>query len=54
MLSKNLYFYSYLYDFEIMKTNNQNFIKKYSIKIKEHFLSIINKIYPKEEAIFLG
>jgi hypothetical protein len=54
MLSKNIYFKSNIYDFKIIDNIELYKIEKYIIKIRNKFLNSIYKIYPKEEAIFLG
>ncbi len=53
MLSKKLYFKSYIYYLDIIENKKINIIKNLSLKIKNSFLNTINKIYPSNEAIFL-
>lgn len=53
MLSKNIYFNSIIYDFEIVEKKEINFIESKIIKLRIVLLDAIYKIYPKEEAIFL-
>jgi len=53
MLSKNIYFSSNIYSYELLEKWNINFIEKNIIELRKLFLSTIYKIYPKEEAIFL-
>lgn len=52
LLSKNVYFKSYIYNFKIIKKIDNFFVSvdKYRTKI----LNIIKKIYPEEEGIFLS
>jgi len=54
MLSKNIFFKSYLSSFETESITNPNLVEKYIWKIRKKVLYIIEKIYPKEEWIFLG
>jgi hypothetical protein len=53
MLSKNVFFNSNIYSFEIIDKVKVNSIEKYIIKLRSKFLKSIYDIYPKEEAIFL-
>lgn len=53
MLSKNSYFKSNVYNFEIIDNVELYKIEKYIIKLRQKFLDSIYEIYPKEEAIFL-
>jgi len=53
MLSKNMYFKSNIYDFEVIDHIELDKIEQYTIKIRKYFLDTIYEIYPKEEAIFL-
>ena len=53
MLSKNIYFSSNIYSFEITEKKKINLIEKSIIKLRTKFLESIYSIYPKEEAIFL-
>jgi len=53
MLSKNIYFKSYLYNYEYIWNIEINKIEKYIIKFRKKVLKSIYEIYPKEEAIFL-
>ncbi len=52
LLSKNIYFKSYLYNFKIIKKIDNFFVSVDKFRTK--LLIIINKIYPKEEGIFLS
>jgi len=53
MLSKNIYFSSNIYEYQIIWQDNINFIETSIIKFRKKILESIYKIYPKEEAIFL-
>ncbi len=53
MLSKNIYFSTVLYNYELIKQKELNFLESNIIKIRKTFLDAIYEIYPKEEAIFL-
>ncbi len=53
MLSKNIYFSSNIYEYQIIWQDNINFIETSIIKFRKKVLQSIYKIYPKEEAIFL-
>jgi hypothetical protein len=53
MLSKNIFIKSYINNFEKIETKKLNIINNNIIKIRSFFINTINKIYPKEEAIFL-
>jgi len=53
MLSKNLFFSTNIYSYEIIDNFKINNIELNIIKLRKHFLKSINEIYPKEEAIFL-
>lgn len=53
MNSKNIYASMNIYSFENIWHSPQNKIKIYAKNIRETFLEIIYKIYPKNEAIFL-
>jgi hypothetical protein len=53
MLSKNIYFGSNIYSFEIVDQIKINSIEQSIINIRTKFLNSIYEIYPKEEAIFL-
>lgn len=52
MLSKNIYFSSYLNDYEVI-WNNISKYKKIILNLRKSLLNNIIKIYPKEESIFL-
>ncbi len=52
LLSKNIYFKSYLYNFKIVKRKNNFFVSVDKFRTK--ILNIINKIYPEDESIFLS
>jgi len=54
MNSKNIYASMNIFSFENIWHSNQNKIKIYAKNIREKFLDIIYKLYPKNEAIFLG
>jgi len=53
MLSKNIYFKSNIYVFEIIGKSKINIVISSIASIRKKFLEVIYKIYPKEEAIFL-
>ena len=53
MLSKNIFFKAYLNIFSTKLIKKRNFIEKYIWKIRKKSLETIEKIYPKEEWIFL-
>ncbi len=53
MLTKNLYFKSYIYSFENIKNKKLNIVEKNISKIRNFFINTIREIYPNEEAIFL-
>jgi len=53
MLSKNIYFRSYIYSYESIWNTNITKIESYIIKFRKKVLKSIYEIYPKEEAIFL-
>lgn len=53
LVSKNIYFKSYINHFDIIEKKEINSYYKSLYKIRANFLNIINKIYTKEEAIFL-
>ncbi len=53
MLTKNLYFKSYVYLFNNIENIKPNFVYKYILKIRNFFINTIKEIYPNEEAIFL-
>lgn len=52
LLSKNIYFKSYLYNFKIINRDDNFLISLSNLRLK--ILDIINKIYPNDEAIFLS
>ena len=53
LLSKNIYFKSYINSFEIIEKIENNFYSKSLEKIRKYFLDTINEIYTSEEGIFL-
>lgn len=53
MLSKNLFFTTNIYSYEIIWKNEINVIEKSIINIRQKMLDSIYEMYPKEEAIFL-
>jgi len=53
LLSKNIYFKSYINYFDIINKQKQSFYTKGLYSIRSTFLSTINKIYTKEEGVFL-
>jgi len=53
MLSKNLFFSSNIYSYEIIDKVELNKIEQFIINLRKTFLGSIYAIYPKEEAIFL-
>ena len=53
MLTKNIYFTTYLNSYEIIKIKKLNILERNLIKLRSTFLETIKIIYPKEEAIFL-
>lgn len=53
MLSKNIYFGSNIYNYELINQIKINTIEKFIINLRTEFLKSIYEIYPKEEAIFL-
>jgi competence protein ComEC len=52
LLSKNVYFKSYIYNFKVIKKIDNFFVSVDKFRTK--ILNIINKIYPEEEGIFLS
>ncbi|PIE85712.1 hypothetical protein CSA08_00340 [Candidatus Gracilibacteria bacterium] len=54
MLSKNIYFKSYVNSFERAGKKEVNLLTKWTLETRQKILSIIKEIYPKQEAIFLG
>lgn len=52
LLSKNIYFKSYLYNFDIISKDN-NIITKLD-KFRSKIINIINKIYPKDSSILIS
>jgi len=54
MLSKNIFFKTYLNYYEISSIKNPNIAEKYIWKIRKKVLRVIESLYPKEEWIFLG
>ncbi|MFK7780276.1 MAG: ComEC/Rec2 family competence protein [Candidatus Gracilibacteria bacterium] len=54
MMSKNLFFSSNIYSYEVTSIIKLNKIEQSIINLRELFLTSIYSIYPKEEAIFLG
>ena len=53
LLSKNIYLKWYVNSFDIIETKEQNAYFTYIKKLRNKFLSTINEIYTKYEAIFL-
>jgi competence protein ComEC len=53
MLSKNIYFYINIYKFDITNIEENNFLDKKILWLRELSINTINSIYPTEEAIFL-
>ena len=53
LLSKDIYFKSYIYDLNIIDFRELSNFEKYIKKTRHIFLSTIKKIYPEEEWIFL-
>ena len=53
LLSKNIFFKSYIYNFDLIDSKEINSFEKNIRKIRQLFLSVIKKIYPEEEWIFL-
>jgi len=53
MLSKNLFFSSNIYSYDIIDKVELNKIEQYIINLRKTFLNSIYAIYPNEEAIFL-
>jgi hypothetical protein len=53
MLSKNLFFNSNVYSYEIIEIKKINKIEQSIINLRELFLNTIYNIYPNEEAVFL-
>jgi competence protein ComEC len=54
MLSKNIYFKSYISSYEIESIIPLNLVEEQIVKIRNYFLKTIEQIYPREEGIFLG
>lgn len=52
LLSKNVYFKSYIFNFKVIKKIDNIFVS--ADKFRTKILNIINKIYPEEEGIFLS
>ena len=53
MLSKNIYFKSYVNDFEIIEIKKLNQVWEWITYIRNSFLKAIHELYPSEEAMFL-
>jgi len=53
MLSKDIYFKTYPYNYEKIWVNKKNIIIKMVENLRNNMLEIINMIYTKDEAIFL-
>lgn len=53
MLSKNIYFKSFVNYFDRIWVNELNIFQKWTLATRQKMLSIIKEIYPKQEAIFL-
>jgi competence protein ComEC len=53
MLSKNIYFKAYIYNYQKIWNKDINIIEKKIINFRKKVLKSIYEIYPKEEAIFL-
>lgn len=53
MLSKDIYFKTYPYNYEKIWVNKKNIIIKWIENLRNNMLEIINTIYTKDEAIFL-
>lgn len=53
-LSKNIYFKTYVYNYEKISKNKLNIIYKKIYLTREGIINIINNIYTKDEAIFLS
>ena len=53
MISNWYYFKHYATKYEKLSKNEINKIEEYLISLRENLLSVIKKIYPEEEAIFL-
>jgi hypothetical protein len=53
MLSKNLFFNSNIYIYEIINIKKINKIEQSIIDLRKLFITTIYNIYPKEEAVFL-
>jgi competence protein ComEC len=53
MLSKNIYFKAYIYNYKKIWNKDINIIEKKIINFRKKVLKSIYEIYPKEEAIFL-
>ncbi|MDD3145246.1 MAG: ComEC/Rec2 family competence protein [Candidatus Gracilibacteria bacterium] len=54
MLSKDTYFKTYPYTYEKIGINKENIIIKGIENLRNNMLKIINTIYTKDEAVFLG
>jgi len=53
MLSKSIYFKSYLNNFDIIEKKKINKVLQWIYSLRNKFLNTIHEIYPSEEAIFL-
>lgn len=54
MLSKKIYNKIYINSMQVVSVNNINFIEKYLDNLRQNLLGVINILYPKNEALFLG
>lgn len=54
MNSKNIYASAYINNFEKIWSNKPHYLQSQAQSIREYLLAIVYKIYPKNEAIFLG
>lgn len=53
LLTKNIYFKVYSSKYSIIQKKELNFITKNILLLKENIIFVINKLYPKNEALFL-
>jgi hypothetical protein len=53
MLSKVIYFKSYLNSIEITEIKKLGVLDEYLINLRSSFLEVIDKLYPEREALFL-
>ncbi|MDD3646361.1 MAG: ComEC/Rec2 family competence protein [Candidatus Gracilibacteria bacterium] len=54
MLSKNIFFTSYLNYIEVVDKKELSKLDSSLINLREKFLGVIHKLYPENEALFLG